>query len=112
MPRVANTIHERLTSGQLVRPLFCPICGAIVRVPVKRRINGSTLPETHRLPDHESGNGANMCAAVTVTVKLAFDKCGKCGKNYGKHPSGLCLRCFTRKTPKGRERGAAQAASP
>ncbi len=77
----------------LVRPLFCPICGTIVRVPVEAKESG-TLPEVHRLPEHPSGNGANLCAGLVVTVTLDWDKCPKCDRQMCKHPSGVCRRCF------------------
>ncbi len=69
------------------RNLFCPICGEIVLVETDAR-----LPEVHRLPDHRPLGIANMCAGVTVT--LDFDKCSNSGHKIGKHPSGLCRRCF------------------
>jgi rRNA maturation protein Nop10 len=72
------------------RPLICPICGANVRVPVP----DTNFPEIHRLPDHDSANGMNLCGGVVVTVTLDFDKCAKCGGGMCKHPSGLCRICF------------------
>lgn len=74
------------------RVLFCPICGASVRV----NLESTVLPEVHRLPEHPSANGANVCAALVVTVTLALDQCSECGDKMTKHPTGLCLSCFGR----------------
>lgn len=61
--------------AKLYRPLFCPICGEKVVVKVE---NNGQLPEVHRLPEHESANGMNVCAALVVVVSLSYDKCSKC----------------------------------
>ncbi len=79
----------------LRRPLYCPICGAKVVVPVAE---GGLLPEIHRLPDHypaaDALNEANLCAGVVVTVMLSLDHCSQCGSKIGKHPSGMCSGCY------------------
>jgi len=75
------------------RNLFCPICGEIVLVETDAK-----LPEVHRLPEHRPLGNVNMCAGLVVTVTLDFDRCAKCNCAIGKHPSGLCIRCF-RKNP-------------
>lgn len=76
---------------EIWRPLFCPICGAKVSVPVAP----GKLPEVHRLPDHESANGMNVCTGLEVIVTLALGHCAKCGREMVKHGSGLCLKCFS-----------------
>jgi len=90
----------------LSRPLFCPICGAKLVVPVP---DSGDLPEIHRLPEHwpapDALNKANLCAGLVVTVTLDYDCCSKCGRKISKHPSGLCMDChgkvnhWTRRQP-------------
>ena len=74
------------------RPMFCPICGAGLMVSV----DCEQFPEVHRLPEHPSANGMNLCAAVVITVTLDFDHCRKCDARISKHPSGLCMACYSR----------------
>jgi hypothetical protein len=74
----------------LYRPLFCPICGASLMVEVP----DTKIPEVHRLPDHKSANGMNLCSGFVITVTIGWDQCSKCGQKMGKHPSGLCQKCF------------------
>ena len=72
------------------RPLFCPVCGAKVMVPVI----DAEMPEVHRLPEHESANGMNLCSCYVVTVTLSYDHCTQCGTKITKHPSGMCPKCY------------------
>lgn len=74
----------------LIRPLFCPICGAKVEV----NVHSTALPEVHRIPEHQSANGMNVCAALVVTITLGYDRCSKCGVQMVKHPTGVCMQCF------------------
>ena len=76
------------------RRIFCPICKAELRVEVIRNDDGGSFPETYRLPEHEPLLGVNLCQGAVVTVTIDFDKCGKCGANIMKHPSGLCSKCY------------------
>ena len=75
----------------LTRILICPICGTRVRVPVS---TPSSLPEVHKLPNHEHGPGGNLCQGLQVTVTIDLDNCSKCGVRCSKHPSGRCQGCF------------------
>jgi rRNA maturation protein Nop10 len=77
----------------LTRPLFCPICGARLTVEVP----DTNFPEVHRLPEHTPATDVNLCAGVVVTVTLDYDNCSKCGRRMSKHPSGLCMECFSKK---------------
>jgi hypothetical protein len=72
------------------RALFCPICGA--RLVVK---TDGQLPEVHRLPEHVPLPPVNLCAGYVITVSIDWDKCAKCGEKMSKHPSGVCMRCFS-----------------
>ncbi len=72
------------------RPLFCPICGAQVRV----EVTSTKYPEVHRLPDHLPATNVNLCCGVVVTVTLDFDRCSECGCKMSKHPSGKCCGCY------------------
>lgn len=85
-----------LPRATLKRPLFCPICGAGVVVPVE----DASLPEEHRLPEHRSASGANLCGALVITVTIGYAKCAKCGRQMSKHPSGLCINCYSMDTTK------------
>lgn len=77
----------------LYRNLHCPICGRRVSVPVERGPSG-TFPEVHVLPEHEPLLPVNLCLSTVVTVTIDFMSCSKCGAKIGKHPSGLCGKCF------------------
>lgn len=72
------------------RPLFCPICGARVLVDV---IN-TNYPEIYRMPDHVPAANVNLCCGTVISVSIDWDKCAKCGRKIGKHPSGVCSDCF------------------
>mgnify|MGYP003394244084 CR=1 FL=1 len=73
-----------------LRRLVCPICEAVVKVPVHDEL----LPEVHKLPEHAPANGSNLCQAVIVTVILNYDHCSQCGCKCSKHQSGMCRKCF------------------
>lgn len=75
------------------RPLFCPICGQRVMVDVP----DTTLPEVHVIPDHHPGEYGNLCAGYVVEVTLRLDICSECGCKMCKHPSGLCMQCYSKK---------------
>lgn len=73
------------------RPLFCPICGAKLRV----EVTDTNYPEVHRLPEHVPAIDVNLCSGVVVTVTLDFDRCSACGCRMSKHPSGKCMKCHS-----------------
>lgn len=47
------------------RLLFCPVCGQRVSVPPE-------IDVPIIIPDHPSGNGANMCAAYVITIEFSY----------------------------------------
>jgi hypothetical protein len=74
----------------MYRTLYCPICGARVRVETDAK-----YPEVHCLPEHVPKDAVNLCQGSVVTVTLDFDRCRNCKAKMPKNASGLCLRCFT-----------------
>ncbi len=78
----------------LHRPLICPICGFGPLMVATTKESEESLPKSYVLPEHVPGAGGNLCEGYVVTVTLDWDKCASCGHKMGKHPSGLCIRCF------------------
>ena len=79
----------------LVRPIFCPICSARLFIPTTDAIESGPRPVTYILPDHTPAIGVNLCQGVVVKVLLDWAKCEECGCNIPKHPTGLCMKCFS-----------------
>lgn len=85
------------TPQTVTRDLICPICGAILAMPVDPKTG--SIPGEYLLPRHEPAGrgpnpGANLCAGYRVTVTFVLDKCGRCEREMAGHPTGLCMRCF------------------
>jgi hypothetical protein len=78
---------------KLFRPIYCPICSALLMVPVD---NDGQFPEVHKLPDHVPATDVNLCQGVAVTVTLDFERCWVCGCNISKHQSGMCSACYAK----------------
>lgn len=73
----------------MIRPLFCPICGARVECPAT-----GAVPEEYVIPDHAVASAVNMCQGLVVKVSIEWDRCTRCAANMPKHPSGLCMSCY------------------
>lgn len=79
----------------MTRNLYCPVCGAALKV----HTDGG-LPETYRLPEHVPRDDVILCQAMVVKVVIEYDECRGCGRKISRHPSGLCSECFADKDNK------------